>query len=175
MIDCLSTTSVSLFMRHERKPQAMRTAGTRKTSSSHHTQPASGINHTLSTMMSARTAAEKMIHLTISATKKIQWCRSVYRIFSLAPICCFRYSTLTGPPSRSCRRQPTTKVGRRNAARAAGDGGPARRTGVYWGTNATATRGYTRDASLIPHSPIPVSYTHLRAHETDSYLVCRLL
>src|SRR5665647_2152743 len=23
--------------------------------------------------------------------------------------------------------------------------------------------------------PIPVSYTHLRAHETDSYLVCRLL
>ena len=22
---------------------------------------------------------------------------------------------------------------------------------------------------------IPVSYTHLRAHETDSYLVCRLL
>src|SRR5680860_1013202 len=22
--------------------------------------------------------------------------------------------------------------------------------------------------------PIPVSYTHLRAHETDSYLVCRL-
>ena len=24
-------------------------------------------------------------------------------------------------------------------------------------------------------TPIPVSYTHLRAHETDSYLVCRLL
>src|SRR5665647_2114792 len=24
-------------------------------------------------------------------------------------------------------------------------------------------------------SPYPVSYTHLRAHETDSYLVCRLL
>ena len=24
-------------------------------------------------------------------------------------------------------------------------------------------------------SPITVSYTHLRAHETDSYLVCRLL
>src|SRR5664279_4647572 len=23
--------------------------------------------------------------------------------------------------------------------------------------------------------PAPVSYTHLRAHETDSYLVCRLL
>src|SRR5664279_5390608 len=25
------------------------------------------------------------------------------------------------------------------------------------------------------YSPEPVSYTHLRAHETDSYLVCRLL
>src|SRR5665647_3751595 len=24
-------------------------------------------------------------------------------------------------------------------------------------------------------APAPVSYTHLRAHETDSYLVCRLL
>src|SRR5680860_561491 len=29
---------------------------------------------------------------------------------------------------------------------------------------------------VIRHAkPIPVSYTHLRAHETDSYLVCRLL
>src|SRR5665647_3677517 len=27
---------------------------------------------------------------------------------------------------------------------------------------------------LIP-TYVPVSYTHLRAHETDSYLVCRLL
>src|SRR5665647_3634317 len=25
------------------------------------------------------------------------------------------------------------------------------------------------------HSSVAVSYTHLRAHETDSYLVCRLL
>src|SRR5680860_571039 len=28
---------------------------------------------------------------------------------------------------------------------------------------------------LIVHGLHPVSYTHLRAHETDSYLVCRLL
>src|SRR5680860_1896604 len=28
--------------------------------------------------------------------------------------------------------------------------------------------------SSLPSTP-PVSYTHLRAHETDSYLVCRLL
>src|SRR5665647_3820362 len=33
-----------------------------------------------------------------------------------------------------------------------------------------------RNATVIhPHSFRPVSYTHLRAHETDSYLVCRLL
>src|SRR5665647_2308632 len=37
------------------------------------------------------------------------------------------------------------------------------------------------DAALLEHFVrrehrlIPVSYTHLRAHETDSYLVCRLL
>ena len=30
-----------------------------------------------------------------------------------------------------------------------------------------------RDLGLDPYTP--VSYTHLRAHETDSYLVCRLL
>ena len=30
-------------------------------------------------------------------------------------------------------------------------------------------------ASVISPSLIAVSYTHLRAHETDSYLVCRLL
>ena len=27
----------------------------------------------------------------------------------------------------------------------------------------------------MPLMAMPVSYTHLRAHETDSYLVCRLL
>src|SRR5680860_1305552 len=29
--------------------------------------------------------------------------------------------------------------------------------------------------TLVTHSAGAVSYTHLRAHETDSYLVCRLL
>src|SRR5664279_5990526 len=29
--------------------------------------------------------------------------------------------------------------------------------------------------NLLGNSIVPVSYTHLRAHETDSYLVCRLL
>src|SRR5680860_1683324 len=32
-----------------------------------------------------------------------------------------------------------------------------------------------RTASRLLRSADPVSYTHLRAHETDSYLVCRLL
>src|SRR5665647_1580567 len=37
--------------------------------------------------------------------------------------------------------------------------------------------GFTLSAALtgIAFGIIPVSYTHLRAHETDSYLVCRLL
>ena len=29
--------------------------------------------------------------------------------------------------------------------------------------------------ALLHKTIMPVSYTHLRAHETDSYLVCRLL
>src|SRR5664279_6661719 len=33
----------------------------------------------------------------------------------------------------------------------------------------------TPDAQVRLSVPEPVSYTHLRAHETDSYLVCRLL
>src|SRR5680860_838290 len=35
------------------------------------------------------------------------------------------------------------------------------------------TEGLVALAHSKPHAP--VSYTHLRAHETDSYLVCRLL
>ena len=31
------------------------------------------------------------------------------------------------------------------------------------------------DKSISHRSIMSVSYTHLRAHETDSYLVCRLL
>src|SRR5665647_1215246 len=35
--------------------------------------------------------------------------------------------------------------------------------------------GMGADHGVKIHYPSPVSYTHLRAHETDSYLVCRLL
>src|SRR5665647_1260857 len=36
-------------------------------------------------------------------------------------------------------------------------------------------RTSTGGAVRLQNTPEPVSYTHLRAHETDSYLVCRLL
>src|SRR5680860_1745570 len=38
-----------------------------------------------------------------------------------------------------------------------------------------AEHGYQRLAVFGSVARGPVSYTHLRAHETDSYLVCRLL
>ena len=38
--------------------------------------------------------------------------------------------------------------------------------------NTGSTSGTT--TSNFQQPPDPVSYTHLRAHETDSYLVCRL-
>src|SRR5664279_117286 len=50
---------------------------------------------------------------------------------------------------------------------------------AYPGRTTRATR--SRRAQKHPHQipptirQEPVSYTHLRAHETDSYLVCRLL
>ena len=31
------------------------------------------------------------------------------------------------------------------------------------------------EENILPETVMTVSYTHLRAHETDSYLVCRLL
>src|SRR5664279_3063780 len=34
---------------------------------------------------------------------------------------------------------------------------------------------YCRPPTVVRDTRGPVSYTHLRAHETDSYLVCRLL
>ena len=41
----------------------------------------------------------------------------------------------------------------------------------------TATRAHRdgKDEEYVVCALLPVSYTHLRAHETDSYLVCRLL
>src|SRR5664279_2332563 len=43
---------------------------------------------------------------------------------------------------------------------------------VAWPPETTQILNYQWEQVAIPYS---VSYTHLRAHETDSYLVCRLL
>src|SRR5665647_3815311 len=40
---------------------------------------------------------------------------------------------------------------------------------------ATKTNDVAGDGTTTATLLAPVSYTHLRAHETDSYLVCRLL
>src|SRR5665647_227006 len=60
-------------------------------------------------------------------------------------------------------------------------GEPARTHGAAgWQMNLHALRltqrlGFDYCSDTRGHGPfIPVSYTHLRAHETDSYLVCRL-
>src|SRR5664279_1757449 len=42
-------------------------------------------------------------------------------------------------------------------------------------TTSTSVRVPTPWTIQERPTPYPVSYTHLRAHETDSYLVCRLL
>src|SRR5674476_919460 len=65
-------------------------------------------------------------------------------------------------------------------AEAAGDGGPWRQQSLLgrgrW--DADALRDIVRDY-VVEHlgddDAIPVSYTHLRAHETGRNLVCRLL
>ena len=44
---------------------------------------------------------------------------------------------------------------------------------VYQSTQNQAANGLATQSQVL--SARPVSYTHLRAHETDSYLVCRLL
>src|SRR5665647_3843001 len=55
---------------------------------------------------------------------------------------------------------------------------PRSRRAVTWRTNSGASLGIggIRCSVLVASAGIltSVSYTHLRAHETDSYLVCRL-
>ena len=42
-----------------------------------------------------------------------------------------------------------------------------------WGMSVL--RRIPQDGTFHQEGPIPVSYTHLRAHETELHLVCRLL
>src|SRR5680860_117645 len=52
---------------------------------------------------------------------------------------------------------------------------PPSATGMLPITRTSTLKGICRpwERGVLGYS-IPVSYTHLRAHETDSYLVCRL-
>src|SRR5680860_763694 len=46
---------------------------------------------------------------------------------------------------------------------------------AYPDPTARDSKSHYYDAKASDEDPRSVSYTHLRAHETDSYLVCRLL
>ena len=46
--------------------------------------------------------------------------------------------------------------------------------GITYGHTVDAVGEYRVEIGWM-NEPVAVSYTHLRAHETDSYLVCRLL
>src|SRR5680860_1656826 len=61
-----------------------------------------------------------------------------------------------------------------------GDLGGGRGSGLCSGGRLPAAIQGSHSGSRVQLTPTivfipPVSYTHLRAHETDSYLVCRLL
>ena len=56
-----------------------------------------------------------------------------------------------------------------SAAKGAAAGGP------YGAVAGAVWAGRKHIGKIIVAVIAPVSYTHLRAHETDSYLVCRLL
>src|SRR5665647_924194 len=80
------------------------------------------------------------------------------------------------------RRKCKTSTGRIGGDRAERN----RPCATVRGTPHRVAFGYFRVAGNVVHTQwhgsgccgnghMPVSYTHLRAHETDSYLVCRLL
>src|SRR5665647_1245248 len=73
----------------------------------------------------------------------------------------------------------SAKIGRAAIGPACRRLGGARTGWVLTGFWPNAARDYCHppDAGARPHwrGAAAVSYTHLRAHETDSYLVCRLL
>src|SRR5665647_470729 len=83
--------------------------------------------------------------------------------------------------ARSARRGgPRPVVARHETGAAFMADGYARETGKIGVCCATSGPGATNLITGVACAyeneiPMPVSYTHLRAHETDSYLVCRLL
>src|SRR5665647_1551595 len=94
-------------------------------------------------------------------------------------------------PAVAVRAKPARRRGANGytvAKWAGGGGGGSRRARRPRGRQAFAASTRSTTAAVCSMSPSstsrcvtkrtvhgPVSYTHLRAHETDSYLVCRLL
>src|SRR5665647_3569301 len=85
--------------------------------------------------------------------------------------------------------QPITFVNHMYCTKAIGSRQPAARVPPRRGGAALPYHGVESHERIVSDIPVgppgggrrlghrlrPVSYTHLRAHETDSYLVCRLL
>src|SRR5664279_6342207 len=85
-----------------------------------------------------------------------------------APLKSNRAESSTARPGAAavgCR--PDSLGGSRTAGAPAGKGG----------SHAAVRTFHNSSARRVGNAiiSVPVSYTHLRAHETDSYLVCRLL
>src|SRR5664279_2022682 len=69
-------------------------------------------------------------------------------------------------PQRSCCKASSCSIDENSV------GTPKKMLGLYLFISANIKAGVGRsELSTV----VAVSYTHLRAHETDSYLVCRLL
>src|SRR5680860_1052763 len=87
-------------------------------------------------------------------------------------------SSATAPvasPSPSTRRSCPAAPGRPSPSTKATASRSSRPTRVAETSEPGLDPSATGDDKLVIAGESSVSYTHLRAHETDSYLVCRLL
>src|SRR5665647_3888900 len=82
----------------------------------------------------------------------------------------------------TCREDPSTAIEEQTMSRAENRvehdllGDRQVPADAYYGIHTLRAReNFPITGIAISTYPDPVSYTHLRAHETDSYLVCRLL
>src|SRR5664279_2679606 len=94
------------------------------------------------------------------------------------------FSTLARPPASSRSTRHNTPTISNPNSRAASTAWMVEPPVVHTSSTITTRANFCRNPSMRWPMPYafsalrtrkPVSYTHLRAHETDSYLVCRLL
>src|SRR5680860_1019370 len=101
--------------------------------------------------------------------KNLTSLRILLLICLLGALICAFYSCQNGsekPESSLPQNQDQMETEKLIIGTYTGDG-PDKSKGIYMVTRNVKTGELSLDS--------PVSYTHLRAHETDSYLVCRLL